>query len=500
MREPGPGTRLGQYRLIATIGAGGMGRVWAALDEAAPSLRLVAVKVALEGEGSDEKYWSALSDEASVAARITHPNVCSTYELGIEGGVHFLVMEWSDGASLRDLLDALPGQRLSPQLAAQVGASVAAGLHAAHELCDESGHSLGVVHRDVSPQNVLISMRAGVRLADFGVAKARGQIRRATETGELKGKLSYMAPEQVSSKVIDRRADVFALACVIYEAALGVRAFHGADALSTMYLLLEQPVVAPREIDPGFPEGLEAVLLKAMAKDPAERHQSADELRVALLDWLHAVGHVVSDRALAATLESALGGVLATRNRDLRASAELLRRGETLPSQMEVMASRTSETPGGVEKSKGRRSATTITTMPRRGRAFFPVAGGLVALAALLGVAYSRRPGTAPTPTVAAAPPAAPLVSAEPPTPATEPTTPMVVESAEPVTSASAPVGEGEKKSRSRAVKSQPAVKPAAPAAASAAPATTSPFELPRGKPPVRPPRVIDQSNPFAKP
>jgi eukaryotic-like serine/threonine-protein kinase len=494
LREPGPGTRLGQYRLIATIGAGGMGRVWAALDEAAPSLRLVAIKVALEGEGSDEKYWSALSDEASVAARISHPNVCSTYELGVEGGVHFLVMEWSDGASLRDLLDALPGQRLSPELAAQVGASVAAGLHAAHELCDDSGHSLGVVHRDVSPQNVLISMRASVRLADFGVAKARGQIRRATETGELKGKLSYMAPEQVSSKVIDRRADVFALACVIYEAALGVRAFHGADALSTMYLLLEQPVVAPREIDPAFPEGLEAILLKAMAKDPAARHQTADELREALLGYLHATDHVVSDRVLAETLESVLGGVLATRNRELRASAELLRRGEQLPSQIGVVASRGSQTPGGVEKSVGRRSATTIISLPRRGRAFFPVAGGLVALAALLGVAYSRHQPTAATPPLSAAPP----VSAALPQPASEPATPVLVETAEPAPSASAaPVGDGEKK-RPRAPRPQPAVRPAAPAPASAQPAT-SPFELPRGKP-VRPPRVIDQSNPFAKP
>jgi eukaryotic-like serine/threonine-protein kinase len=474
-----------------------MGRVWAALDEAAPTLRLVAIKVALEGEGSDEKYWSALSDEASVAARISHPNVCSTYELGIEGGVHYLVMEWSDGASLRDLLDALPGQRLSPELAAQVGASVAAGLHAAHELCDEAGHSLGVVHRDVSPQNVLISMRANVRLADFGVAKARGQIRRATETGELKGKLSYMAPEQISSKLIDRRADVFALACVIYEAALGARAFHGADALSTMYLILEQPATAPREIDPAFPEGLEAILLKALAKDPDARYQTTDELREALLDYLRSKQHVVSDRALAEVMESALGGVLATRNRDLRASAEMLRRGESLPS-IEVPASRGSETPGGMEKSLGRRSATTITTTtPRRSWAFFPIAGGLVAIAALAGVAFSRRDPPPDTPPAAALPAPSEVV------PDVAPAAPTVVETSEPAPiDSAAPPADDEKKPRVRVPKSQPqpAVKPAAPAAASAQPAA-SPFELPppRGKP-VRPPRVIDQSNPFAKP
>lgn len=499
MREPGPGTRLGQYRLIAPIGAGGMGRVWAALDEAAPTLRLVAIKVALEGEGADEKYWSALSDEASVAARISHPNVCSTYELGVEAGVHYLVMEWSDGASLRDLLDALPGQRLSPELAAQVGASVAAGLHAAHELCDDAGNSLGVVHRDVSPQNVLISMRANVRLADFGVAKAAGQIRRATETGELKGKLSYMAPEQISSKVIDRRADVFALGCVIYEAALGARAFHGADALSTMYLILEQPATAPREIDPAFPEGLEAVLLKALAKDPDVRYQTTDELREALLDFLRARQHAVSDRALADVIESALGGVLSTRNRDLRASAELLRRGESLPS-IEVTASRGSETPGGLEKSLGRRSATTITTTtPRRSWAFFPIAGGLVAIAALAGVAFSRRDPPPATPPAAAAPAASEVTPVAP-----EPSAPTVIETSEPAPSDSAaPAADDEQKPRPRPPKAQPqpAVKPATPAAPASAQPAASPFELPppRGKP-VRPPRVIDQSNPFAKP
>ena len=471
--------------------------MWAALDDSAPTLRLVAIKVALEGEGSDEKYWSALADEASVAARISHPNVCSTYELGIENGVHFLVMEWSDGASLRDLLDASPGQRLTPELAAYVGASVAAGLHAAHELCDESGSSLGVVHRDVSPQNVLISTRANIRLADFGVAKARGQIRRATETGELKGKLSYMAPEQVSSKVIDRRADIFALACVIYEAALGVRAFHGTDALSTMYLLLEQPVIAPREIDPTFPEDLEAILLKAMQKDPDARYQTADELREALLANLRAKGHVVSDRLLAEAIESALGGVLATRNRELRASAELLRRGEKLPSQIEMLAPRGSETPGGVEKSAGRRSATTITTtLPRSNWVVWSIASALLTFAALAGVAYSHRaPRPANAPAVAA-----PIASAVAPVAVSEPVPAVVEPPPEPAASASAtpPADDDEKKPHRRAPKSVVAVKPA-PQIAAPSPPPPSPFELPRGKP-VRPPRVIDQANPFAKP
>src|SRR3954471_24883684 len=163
-------------------------------------------------------------------------------------------MEWSDGASLRDVLDAAPAKRIPAELAAFIGANVAAGLHAAHELADDDGHPLGVVHRDVSPQNVLVSLRGHVRLADFGVAKARGQQHRPTETGEVKGKLSYMAPEQITSKLIDRRADVFALGCVLYESTLGVRPFHGSDAMATMYKILEAPLTPPRSVEPDFPE------------------------------------------------------------------------------------------------------------------------------------------------------------------------------------------------------------------------------------------------------
>src|SRR4051812_45141316 len=160
-----------------------MGRVWVALDTAAPTLRLVAIKTTLASAVTTPNFWAMLSDEASLASRINHPNVCATYELGQEGDRHFLVMEWSDGTSLRGLLDAAPDQRISYELAAFIGASVAAGLHAAHELTDDQGQALGVVHRDVSPQNILISLGGHVRLADFGVAKARGQQHHATETG-----------------------------------------------------------------------------------------------------------------------------------------------------------------------------------------------------------------------------------------------------------------------------------------------------------------------------
>jgi len=292
-----------------------MGRVWVASDTAAPALRFVALKTALREAANNREFWATLSDEAMLASRIQHPNVCATYEFGDERGIHYLVMEWSDGASLRDLLDALPSHRIEPALAAHIVESVASGLHAAHELTGDDGQLLGVVHRDVSPQNILISSRGHVRLADFGVAKAHGQAHRPTETGEVKGKLSYMAPEQVASKGVDRRADVFALGCVLYEATLGTRPFHGNDALATMYKILEEDVVLPREHDPAFPAALELVIVKALAKAPADRYQSAEEFGHGLAEYLASTRRHVADKQTAELLDSTLGDSLRQRNR-----------------------------------------------------------------------------------------------------------------------------------------------------------------------------------------
>jgi serine/threonine protein kinase len=353
VREPESGDHIGRYQLVSAIGAGGMGRVWVALDTAAPSLRLVALKTALRDSGNNSEFWAVLSDEATLASRIQHPNVCATYEFGDSAGTHYLVMEWSDGASLRDLLDAVPDHRLEPALAAHIIAAVASGLHAAHELTGDDGHALSVVHRDVSPQNVLISSRGHVRLADFGVAKARGQAHRPTETGEVKGKLSYMSPEQVASKNVDRRADVFALGCILYEATLGVRPFHGNDALATMYKILEEELVRPRALDPEFPELLERALIKSLAKSANDRYATAEEFRADLLEFVLSTRRYVADKQTAELLDRTLGPVLRERNRAIFQLGERLRKGETDPEKLRSPPpppQQESVTPDGVER------------------------------------------------------------------------------------------------------------------------------------------------------
>jgi serine/threonine-protein kinase len=477
-----PAARVGRYQLVSPIGAGGMGKVWVALDTGAPARRLVALKTALSGD-ADRDFWAMLADEAALASRVQHPNVCATHELGQAAGLHFLVMDWSDGASLRDLLDASPGKRIAPELGAFIASCVAAGLHAAHELTDDAGQPLGVVHRDVSPQNVLISLRGHVRLADFGVAKARGQLHRPTETGEVKGKLSYMAPEQITSKVVDRRADVFALGCVLYEATLGVRPFHGADAMATMYKILEEAVRLPRGIDAAYPEGLQKVLERALTKDPDQRYQTAEELRLGLLEYLSSTRRVIGEKQVAEALGGALGDKLRARNAAIVASAEQLRSGETDPSKIKSppppAPPKTLTPEGGVE-----RSITHARRSSAQSRAAKAAAAAVVVVVTTF--ALSRLSG--PEPDVDAArgepssAPAAGAAIAPAPVPDPVPLTPPAASVAPPGASSAVPVAATP---RTGGRRGRPA---------------TAPAIAPAPKPSGRAPRPIDPSNPFAKP
>jgi serine/threonine-protein kinase len=494
MSELGPSSKIGRYQLVSAIGVGGMGRVWVALDTAAPSLRLVALKTTLADAEATQgaEFWKMLSDEAALASRISHPNVCATYELGQEDSTHFMVMDWSDGASLRDMLDASPGKRVAYELAALIAAGVAAGLHAAHELSDEQGHALGVVHRDVSPQNVLVSTKGIVRLADFGVAKARGQQHRPTETGEVKGKLSYMAPEQVTSKNIDRRADVFALGCVLYEASLGVRPFHGGDALATLYKILEEDLTRPRSLDPSFPERLEEILVKALTKDPAARYQTAEELRLDLMEYLASTRRFYGDKHVAELLAKLLGDKLRERNRGIFTAAEQLRRGETIASQIQSTStpdpSHTLTPEGGIERSVtlGRPAD------PPAWRSAAMVAFGTAALmiATLVAWNLTRDPRPTPAPPGPAIVPtqvaAAPSPSPPRPTPLEQDIQPSSV--APPSTDASTKDTTPASSKAGGTLRGKPPRGPLA---------VPPPVTTPSAKPPAKIPRPIDRDNPF---
>ena len=386
-----PGNKLGRFQLLVPIGSGGMGRVWVAREE--NTGRLFALKTTLGNEKAAGEYWNVLLDEARLAAQVQHRGVCTihAFEIDEQLGIPYLVMDFSDGGSLYELLDACAGHRLEPLLAVSITAQLCDALQVAHDLCDEHGALLGVVHRDVSPQNILISASGHVQLTDFGVAKARGRLHAPTATGEIKGKLSYMAPEQVTQRDVDRRADVFALGCVLYEATVGERPFHGNDAVATLYQLLEQPLVLPSTRLPGYPRDLEIIVQKALERDPAQRYQSAEELGSALSSWIANQGRLVTERDIATIVNEWLGKSIAER-------AQRIALAENELDAPSPPAPPTEQTLGGS-------SATTSGERARKSkRIWWAVAGGGAGLVLIASLALGGGRGADPA-LVASAPP-----------------------------------------------------------------------------------------------
>jgi eukaryotic-like serine/threonine-protein kinase len=275
---------LGRYQLLVAVARGGMGQVWLArLKGARGFSKLVAVKTLLPEQNDLARLEGMLAEEARLASLIQHANVVHTMELGEHEGLLYLVMEWVDGEPLGFLLDRA-GQRGGMPLPVAVAlvSQVLAGLHAAHELSDESG-PLGVVHRDVSPHNILVTYDGIAKLLDFGIAKATHQTSSNTEAGEVKGKFSYMAPEQILGGDVDRRCDVFATGIVLYLLTTGHHPFKRGNTAAIIHAITtDEPVAPPSTLVEGFPTELERVLLKALEKDAAQRWSSADEMRTAL--------------------------------------------------------------------------------------------------------------------------------------------------------------------------------------------------------------------------
>jgi len=283
--EIGPGHVLGRYELLMPIAAGGMAMVWAArLKGTRGFQKIVAVKTMLPKLSEDDQFEKMFLDEASLASRVRHPHACEILDLGEQDGVLFLAMEWIDGVPLNQLMKAAKSKGVIPiPVAVRILVQACSGLHAAHELADGAGKLIGLVHRDISPQNILVTYGGVAKVVDFGVAKATALGDGATQAGQLKGKVSYMAPEQVRGEHIDRRVDVFAMGIVLYALTTGKHPFRKESEGATLYAIsAPDPVIAPRKLVPDYPLALEDVVLKALAKDRDQRYLSAAELLKAL--------------------------------------------------------------------------------------------------------------------------------------------------------------------------------------------------------------------------
>src|SRR5580692_7540625 len=293
-----PGMVLGRYELLLPIAQGGMATVWAARQKGSRGFqKTVAIKTMLPTLSEDAQFEQMFLDEAALAAKIHHPNVAEILDLGEQDEILYIVMEWVDGEALSVIHKATRKNQsqLPIRMSMRIMVQACAGLHAAHELRDENDVPLLLVHRDVSPQNVLCTYDGIVKLVDFGVAKATGRASNETNAGQLKGKVPYMSPEQARGGMVDRRTDIFAMGIVLYKLTTGLHPFMGENDLVTMRNIISRPLLPPRVKNPTYPADVEQILVKCLQKDPEKRYQTMAELAQAVERALAAMGHADDD-------------------------------------------------------------------------------------------------------------------------------------------------------------------------------------------------------------
>jgi serine/threonine-protein kinase len=274
---------LGKYQLIAELGHGGMAQVFLALVSGPAGFnKLVVIKQIRPQFAEDPEFLSMFLDEARLAARLNHPNVVQTNEVGEDGGRYFISMEYLEGQPLNRVLSRLgerakESDRLSQRSLLLILVDALAGLHHAHELCDFDGRRLEVVHRDMSPHNIFVTYAGQVKVVDFGIAKALSSSSE-TRTGVLKGKIGYMAPEQAMGEKVDRRADIFSCGMILWEMLTGRRMFKGVPDVAVLQKIVNGDVPSPRTVVPDLPARLEEICMKALARDREKRFETAAEM------------------------------------------------------------------------------------------------------------------------------------------------------------------------------------------------------------------------------
>jgi eukaryotic-like serine/threonine-protein kinase len=411
---------LGRYALFDEIAAGGMATIHLGrLLGTGGFSRTVAIKRLHPHLAKDPDFRGPFLDEARLAARIRHPNVVQTLDVVALEGELFLVMEYVHGEPLSHLLRALAKtkQRLPFKVVGQIIADALNGLHAAHEATDDQGKPLGIVHRDISPQNVLVCTDGVARVLDFGIAKAAGRLH-TTRDGQIKGKLAYMAPEQVNGGQLTRQVDVFATAIVLWESLTGRRLFRGASDAEVLFdILTDDALAPPSSVAPELPTALDHVVLRGLQRDPSKRFATAHDMALALeaacgviprrqiSEWVNRISqHQLDERSkVVAAIESISSDLLSdpgvpTERAPVRTTPAPISAGEGTPLSSEI---------------------STPARRPQKSRRWLAPAAIIVALGAAGVLLAARADKQSPRTAAQAAPladsaPVAPPVSAQP--------------------------------------------------------------------------------------
>lgn len=320
-RYPRP---FGKYLLLRQLAIGGMAEVYLARQSGPAGFeKECVIKRILPSLAADQQFVNMFLDEARIAARLSHPNIVQIFDLGAIGeGDYFLAMEHVHGVDLQQIeeAEAQRGGRIPLSIAVRIASNVAEGLEHAHRATDGRGHALGLVHRDVTPSNVIVSFDGVAKILDFGIAKARAKKGR-TEVGVIKGKIPYMSPEQVQGESLDARSDVFSLGTVLYELTTGHKPFDGEGPADLSMKILHDEPAPPDLYVERYPRSLQEVVHRAMSKRPGERFQSARELHEALEEFLLQGGIRCTSHDVAAYIEGLFPGL---RDKALAEAAESL--------------------------------------------------------------------------------------------------------------------------------------------------------------------------------
>ena len=379
---------FGKYLLLQRIAAGGMAEIFKARFQVAGGQKTCVIKRILPHLAMNDDFITMFHDEARISVRLSHANIVQVFDFGNIEGDHFLAMEYVQGQNLGSLLKKLrkTGDTLPVPIALYIAAETAKGLHYAHSRADENGQPLGIVHRDVSPANILLSYEGEVKIADFGIAKAASKDA-ATKTGHIKGKASYLAPEQLLSKQLDARCDVFAMGAVLWEMLAGHKLFSGENELEIIAKVSRIKIEPPSSVNTTLPRELDGVVMKALQRNLRNRFQNAGELYRALMAVIRHFGIDVTSTEVGSYIKNVFTDELQA---ELEAERELSKSFANLDLEAVRKGAEQESTAVDHRAPKGRSETIGSRTLPRprRGLAVMALAGGLfIALAAGVWVA-----------------------------------------------------------------------------------------------------------------
>jgi serine/threonine protein kinase len=456
---------LGRYEILRRLGVGGMGEVYLARATGVEGFeKIVVLKKLLAGlVSADLAFLHMFLDEARIAAGLNHPNIAQVYDMGCEDGEYFYAMEFIHGEDLRAVLrrvDELE-QRVPLDQAVTIAVGIAAGLHYAHERNDPNGRPLRIVHRDVSPSNVLISYDGATKIVDFGLAKAVTSQHR-TQAGAIKGKLAYMSPEQARGEALDHRSDIFSLGIILWEMLTREPLFPRVGGLDVIQAVTDQPIAPPSTKRPDVGPELDRIVLKALARDREERYASAQSLQldleglarrqqlvqssVALQRWMEALFGAKATRwqdaersgiTLSAYVLETFGGEPGETLTDVQRTTAPLGTSTTTPLELDAQATHVLDSPASPIAFADGRTVAGLEREPavRRPRRRSTILLALAATAAAVSIAaaVAYLPGSpAPAP-MAPAPAAGPTFVSEPLAPEPAPAAATAPPAAEPV-------------------------------------------------------------------